>query len=331
MRKKGASVVVVTLLLCSLAIAQNAQPLRYNWQAGQTLTWQVLIEGNGNTTISMGGQSMPSPQSLKLQAIMVAQVLEVSPDKQAKVNVRLGPLEYSLQMGQAPPMSGKVDPDAGTGQLNAVQMTQFGMQPQTVQVPAEVLTALKTGFLAIVDDRGEPKGQEGIERFMQAVATLQGGAAIMGPIQALLITLPAEPLAPGQQWQVQTPAVQGLPPQTIQFRYAGVENFANVPCHKIESILQLTLQNMPMPQMMPGLSGTVTTATSKIQNTHWLSAQDSHVLAFQSLASEESQAKMTMQMATPQGAAPGGGLPQGGPMGADLQTQTHTKIQAQRK
>jgi len=239
---------LVAYVLClGFAAAQDADRvlLRYQWNAGDEITWQVVSETTGTVTMRDLTQDPVAETTTEVwtRATMpMSLVIEaVDADGNGTISYRLGPIDMDiLQGGQQQYM--RIDPEAGTMTINGEEQ----------ELPEHMMPGLLGDMKMVISPRGEmlsvhmPEGA-GMGDFF--------GGMDMGQLlrmsQQTQMTFPEQPVSVGYSWGTSVAAPFGAEVSdtfdtTVVATMAGLENVDGVQCARIDMVGAMDIAELPM-------------------------------------------------------------------------------------
>ncbi|MCD6350961.1 MAG: hypothetical protein J7M26_02480 [Armatimonadetes bacterium] len=260
----GIAMVVTT---AGLALAQDDQAvlLRYKWEKGEHLDWDMTMHVTGRFGIVEGPQAGTSLDLDNTMAMTIfADVVEVLDDGSAWVKMTLGEMniESTLPNGQTV----NIALDLASGKVRI--LAPGGNQPVEQDLPKEVSEIFGQGFTMRITDRGEVKELKGAEKLKAMLERMGGPQAsaidITQTMNWIEPYLPEKPVKPGDTWEQEKPNIFGMPgaagaqgnkPFIIRFKHAGYSVVDGVRCVKIETTFEASGVDMSVATAQTAATG----------------------------------------------------------------------------
>lgn len=263
------SSLALALGLATFAFAQNDAErvlLRYRWNTGDEITWQVGSETTGSVTMR---DLTKDPVEEQTQEIWTATSLpltltvqSVDADGNGAISYRMGPIEMDMTMqGQQTYM--RIDPEAGVMTVNGEE------QP----LPEPMMSAMRQSITMVISPRGEMLDVQFPEGSPMTAMPGFDMTQWMRMGQQWQATLPEQPVPVGYRWGSSMPmpfgagtgaaaAAEGeaaanaeaaeAPAATVIFTLAGWETVGEAQCVRIDMVGAMDLEELPLP-MGPGM------------------------------------------------------------------------------
>ncbi len=297
--RKGMPLMIAAVLLAAAlsAAADEGVLLRYKWQAGQQIQYDLSIHAHGSIGTAQGPAN-PAFHEIDMRTGMplFLKVEELGDDGTATVRVLLGLMTVDMTIDGQGPMHTELDPVEG--KVRAPNGQEVPLPPQMVQV-------LREGIALQIDPRGQVKKVLGAEKFTQV---LSGFAGRMGnQFQQLTMSftplLPEGAAKPGAEWKVKLPMPIGPGAQDaieldVQMAYKGIEERGGVRCHKLTMVASAEGVNHSSkpPEGKQGLAVELTDYSVHSEFTYWLSAEDCSLVAAEGTVRQDGTVHATGQV-----------------------------------
>jgi hypothetical protein len=290
MSKRFMSLCFLPLLLSvAVALAQDDQPLllRYKWEAGQRLTWDLTARATGRISVVTGQQA---GQSINVNVVaamaLFADALDMTEDGYARLRISFGAISVDVTLPDGQTLSTQVDLAAGKVRI----INPAGGAPGEVELPAAFTELFGKGFVVHINDRGKILRIEDAEAFQALLQKMAGPQASSINLPDLVSwiepVLPEQPVKPGDQWTEEKHSILGItqtmagPAQlTVKHRHAGYTNIEGIRCAKIESSFEVSGLDLTTQPQTTGLTQEIKGLSVRVFVTSYLSTEDTHVLA----------------------------------------------------
>ncbi len=294
MNKLAVTVLCVVLLVpAALAVAQDDEPilLRYKWETGQRLDWEMTGRVTGRIAMVEGPQA---GQTLDINSTfsmgLFTDVLEVAADGSARTRMTFGSMNIQTTLPNGQLLS--MDMDLAAGKVRVVP--QQGGQVIEQDLPEALTKLFGAGFVTRVTNRGEIVEVEGAQELQAMLAKMAGPQAnafnITEAMNWIEPLLPEGPVKTGDTWVQEKPALLGLDgaataaaPFVIQYRHDGYTMLEGVRCVKINSSIEasgIEFSTTAAPGAL-GLSQDVKGMSIRANMLNCLSLDDGHLVSLQ--------------------------------------------------
>ncbi len=245
--------VLLALCLASSAFAQGGDRilLRYQWNAGDEITWQVVSETTGTVTMRDLTQDPVAENTMEMWTRatmpMTLVVESVDADGNGTISYRLGVIDMdTVQGGQQQYI--QIDPDAGTMTVNGEEQ----------ELPGQMMPGMLGDMKLVISPLGEmldvqmPEGTD--------MSGFFGGmdmAQLMRLSQQSQMTFPEQPVSVGYSWGTSVAApfgaeVSDMFDTTVVATLAGLETVDGVQCARIDMVGAMDIAELPMGLGMAG-------------------------------------------------------------------------------
>ncbi|MGD9496066.1 MAG: hypothetical protein AB7Y46_07135 [Armatimonadota bacterium] len=245
------------LLAVCLSLPAFAQPadrvlLRYHWNAGDEVVWQIKSETTGTITMRDLTEDPVEETTTEVWSSatmpMRLQVEAVDAEGNGTITYRFGTIEMDVA-AQGQQQYIRIDPAAGTVTANGEQ----------VPMPESIGNWLRAPIKLVVSPRGELL-QVDLPETMQMPGGLGGMDMTqwMRLSQQWQMTFPEQPVSAGYAWGASMPGVfgadeeagdvgEGLEPPmaTMVFTLAGWETVDGVECARVEMAGAMDIAQLP--------------------------------------------------------------------------------------
>jgi len=248
--------VLLALCLSVTAFAQDAERvlLRYQWNAGDEITWEVISETTATITMRDLTQDPPAENAMEMwmrSTMPLTLVVEsVDADGNGTLSYRIGVMEMDmLQGGQQQYIV--MDPEAGTMTVNGEEQ----------ELPEQMMPGMLGDMKLVLSPRGEmidaqiPEGSP--------MAGMFGGmdmAQLMRMSQQSQVTFPEQPVSVGYSWGSSMASPFGDPDEnqfdaTMVLTLGGLPTVGGVQCARIDMVGAMDMAELPMTMTMGGGAG----------------------------------------------------------------------------
>lgn len=239
--------VALALCLALTAFAQGTERtlLRYRWNAGDEITWQVTSETTGTVTVRDLTQDPATENSTEMwtRSTMPMTLVVESADAEGNgtVSYRLGRIDMDTLRGGRQQYI-QIDPEAGTMTVNGEEQV----------IPEQMLLGMLGDMKLVLSPRGElidaqiPEGSP--------VGSIFGGmdmTQIVRMSQHSQVTFPEQPVSPGYSWAASMSAPFGEETDhqfdtTMVLTFVGMEMADGVQCARIGMVGAMDITELPM-------------------------------------------------------------------------------------
>lgn len=272
-----------------LAQQDEAVLLRYKWEAGQRLAWDLTARTTGKVGI-VGGEG--TGQTLDIATVfstsLFSDVLEVMDDGSARVRASFGTMSVDTELPNGQTLTVHIDPATGKVTVAAPQ----GAQQVQQQIPGPMAKILSEGFVMLVTDRGVIRKVEGMDELMATMARIAGPRASTSNLTDMINwiepRLPEDTVKPGDHWTRDFPPIFGIKAgaapkanMAIKHTYVGPSTVEGVKCAKVTAEMEASGIDFTVPAeaTYTGLSVELKNLSIQMFFTYNLSLDDGHLVS----------------------------------------------------
>lgn len=247
MTQRGLAVVtgvIISLMIAGTAFAQGPVLLRYQWQAGEEITWDINVEMAGLVVVEDLKTDSPGRQRLDMTmttATTQFQTVEaVDEDGAATVLTEIGPLAITADVGMGAAQQITIDAQAGTMTVNGAE----------VPLPEAARASVGKTRRQVLSPRGELlETDTSWDTSAQMIAGVVLPQELFNVLQRAPMVFPEDEVGEGYCWAQSAdlnlsgdPPAEGqaatLPPMSYvtSYKLAGFEDVDGVECARIEFI-----------------------------------------------------------------------------------------------
>lgn len=252
------SSLALALGLATFAFAQNDADrvlLRYRWNAGDEITWQVSSETTGSVTMRDLTKDPVEEQTQEIWTVaslpMTMVVESVDADGNGTISYRMGVIEMDMTMqGQQTYM--RIDPEAGTMTVNG----------EAQPLPEPMMSAMQQNITMVISPRGAMLDVQFPEGLPMGAMPGFDMTQWMRMGQQWQAPFPEQPVPIGYSWGSSMPMPFGAgtagaatanaeaaeaPAATVIFTLAGWETVGEARCARVDVVGTIDLEELPLP------------------------------------------------------------------------------------